>query len=101
MLAVGTDSAAAPSAPPARDELFVRWRDSCESEQKGSQCIGIGGELLFGIGSIEEDHVGVGISCARGMSVEYVQLADWGKHALPQSLASHGTQCLRTSVSLI
>jgi hypothetical protein len=83
-----------PLVPPVSDEWRVRWRDTCEREQKGSWCVGIGGELLLGIGPIEEDHVGVGMSCARAMSVELVQLARWRKHALPHSLVSHGTQCL-------
>jgi hypothetical protein len=91
---VGTNSAAAPSAPLVSDELRVRWLDRCEHEQKGSWCVGIGGELRLGIGLIEEDHIGVGMSCVRAMSVEHVQLADWRKHALPQFPASHGTQCL-------
>jgi hypothetical protein len=37
----------------------------------------------LGIGSIEEDYVGVRMSCARVMSVEQVQLAEWGKYTLP------------------
>ena len=94
MLAVGTDSAAAPSAPPVSDEWHVRGRDTCDSEQKGSWCVGIGGELLLGIGPIEEDHVSVGMSCAHAMSVEHVQLPNWRKHVLPHSLVSHCTQCL-------
>ena len=72
----------------------MRGHDTCESEQKGSWCVGIGGELLLGIGPIEEDHVGVGMSCAHAMSVERVQLTNWRKHALPHSLVSHGAQCL-------
>jgi hypothetical protein len=52
-------------------------------------------------GSIEEDHVGVGISCARGITVEYVQVADWGKHALPQSLASRRPMSANVSAAHI
>ena len=48
----------------------------------------------MGIGSIEEDHVGVGMSCVPAMSVELVQLANWRRHALPHFLVSHGAQCL-------
>ena len=44
--------------------------------------------IALGIGSIEEDQVGVGMSCACAMSFEHIQLTDWGKHALPQSLSS-------------
>jgi hypothetical protein len=44
--------------------------------------------IALGIGSIKEDQVGVGMSCACAMSLEHIQLTDWGKHALPQSLAS-------------
>ena len=92
MFAVGTDSAAVPSVPPVSDECHERGRDTCESEQKGSWCVGIGGELLLAIGPIEEDHVGVGMSCARAMSVELVELTNRRKHALLHSLVSHGAQ---------
>jgi hypothetical protein len=58
--------------------------------------------IALGIGSIEEDQVGVGMSCACAMSFEHIQLTDWGKHALPQSLAPvhtptsmQGTYCER------
>ena len=76
MLVVGTDSAAVPSVPPVSDEWHMRGRDTCDSEQKDSWWVGIGGELLLGIGPIEEDHVGVGMICARAMSVELVELAN-------------------------
>ena len=76
MLAVGTDSTAVPSVPPVSDEWHVRGRDTCEGEQKASWCAGIGGELLLCIGPIEEDHVGVGMICARAMSVELVELTN-------------------------
>ena len=52
MLAVGMDGAAVPLAPPVSNEWCVRWHDMCESEQKGSWYVGIGRELLLGIGPI-------------------------------------------------
>jgi hypothetical protein len=63
--------------------------------------------LALGIGSIKEDQVGVEMSCAYTMSLEHIQLTDWGKHALPQSLSSvytaanvYAKHVSRTSVSL-
>ena len=103
---VGTVSAAAPSAPLVSDEWRVRWLDTCEHEQKGSWCVGIGGELRLGIGLIEEDHIGVGMSCVRAMSVEHV-LSQTGEnthcldsllHTAPNIYSKH---VLRTSVLLI